>query len=77
MNNITISPQAGPSENSERNSTGPSTLQTIVGVLTVVLALAAVAVAIVQVHHARAEKLREADPGSLNNIELSRLPGTQ
>lgn len=44
---------ARPSADSERTSPGPSALETTVGIFTAVLALAAVAVAIIQVHYAR------------------------
>jgi hypothetical protein len=49
MSNITISPQPGPSATPERNSPGPSALETTVGILTAVLTLAAIAVALVQI----------------------------
>jgi hypothetical protein len=67
------SPDPGPAADS-----GPSTLEIVIGILALFLALAAVVVAIIQVRQARATAGdRQTDRESQTAIELSRTSTTQ
>lgn len=58
MNNTASQPESASADS------GPSTIEIIIGLLALVLALAAVVVAIAQLHLARTTKRRQSDPES-------------